>query len=392
MNRDGSHSAGETGRPGGFKRWIIVLGIVVVVVIALGVIKFFQISQAIAGHMAFELPPETVTTIVVAEDQWPTTLTSVGTLKPVNGLMLRADLAGTVDAITFESGAPVKKGAILVQQDVSEEQAQLRAAEARRKLAELNLKRSQGLLDKRVSSQSDYDQAAAESLQAQAALEQIQAVIAKKTIRAPFDGLAGIRRLNAGEYLQQGDPIVQLQSLDPIYVDFSLPQQDLASVKPGTEVRVTPSGASGGSYEGTVTAVDSVVEESTRNFLVQATLRNTNGELRPGMFAQVEILLPGERSVLSVPATAISYAPYGDSVFVLEQMNDEKRGKSFLGVRQAVVHLGDSRGDRVEILSGLRVGDEVATSGTFKLRPNIAVAVNNEVQPGNDLAPKPEDR
>jgi len=392
MNDGVMEKTGEKKSLRGFKRWIIVLGIVFAIIVGLGLVKFLQIRQAIAGHMAFELPPETVTTVVVAEEKWPTTLTSVGTLKPVNGLMLRADLAGTVDAITFESGSQVKKGAILVQQDVSEEQAQLRAAEARRRLAELNLKRSQGLLDKRVSSQSDYDQAAAESLQAQAALEQIQAVIAKKTIQAPFDGLTGIRRLNIGEYLQQGDPIVQLQSLDPIYVDFSLPQQDLASVKAGTRVNVMPSGTAGGPFVGTVSAIDSVVEEATRNFLVQATLRNADGALRPGMFAQVEVLLPGERAVLSVPATSVSYAPYGDSVFVLEQMTDEKRGKSFLGVRQAVVKLGESRGDRVEILSGIRAGDEVATSGIFKLRPNAAVAVNNEVQPGNEIAPKPEDR
>jgi membrane fusion protein (multidrug efflux system) len=306
--------------------------------------------------------------------------------------MLRADLGGKVVAIKFESGSPVKKGDILVQQDISEETAQLRAAEARRRLAELNLQRSQGLLDKRVSSQSDYDQTAAEALQAQAAREQIQAVIEKKTIRAPFDGIAGIRRINVGEYLQAGDPIVQVQALDPIYVDFSLPQQDLDNVQPGSIVKVRPSGIASDPFEGAVTAIDAVVDESTRNFLVQATLKNPAGTLRPGMFAQVEVLVPGERSVVSIPATAVSYAPYGDSVFVLEQMTDEKQEKTYTGVRQTFVKLGEARGDRIEILFGLKAGDEVATSGIFKLRPNAAVVVNNEVQPGNDLNPTPADR
>jgi membrane fusion protein (multidrug efflux system) len=392
MNHPEPDNAVTRRTSGSLRKWFLVLGLTIGLIAALGVIKFLQISAAIAGHASFELPPETVTTVVVSDDNWPTTLTSVGTLKPVNGLMLRADLGGKVVAIKFESGSPVKKGDILVQQDISEETAQLRAAEARRRLAELNLQRSQGLLDKRVSSQSDYDQTAAEALQAQAAREQIQAVIEKKTIRAPFDGIAGIRRINVGEYLQAGDPIVQVQALDPIYVDFSLPQQDLDNVQPGSIVKVRPSGIASDPFEGAVTAIDAVVDESTRNFLVQATLKNPAGTLRPGMFAQVEVLVPGERSVVSIPATAVSYAPYGDSVFVLEQMTDEKQEKTYTGVRQTFVKLGEARGDRIEILSGLKAGDEVATSGIFKLRPNAAVVVNNEVQPGNDLNPTPADR
>lgn len=375
-----------------FLKWGAVFSAVLLVFVILGGVKYFQIRAAIAGHMAFSMPPESVTTVLVAEQKWPGVLTAVGSLKPVAGLVLRADLAGDIDAIGFESGARVKKGDLLVQQDVSEERAQLRAAEARQRLAELNLTRFQGLLAKRVSSQSDYDQSAAESLQAQAKCEEIKAVIEKKTIRAPFDGLAGIRMVNAGEYLQPGQAIVPIQSLSPIYVNFSLPQQDLADVEVGSVVRVTLSGARGRVFEGKVTAVDSVVNEATRNFLAQGTLENPDGLLRPGMFAGVEVVLPAEKPVLAIPATSISYAPYGDSVFVVREMKNEKSGKSYKGVTQQFVKLGEARGDMVDVLSGIAAGDEVVTSGVFKLRPNAAVAVNNEIRPPEALSPQPADQ
>jgi membrane fusion protein (multidrug efflux system) len=338
------------------------------------------------------MPPEAITTVVVQSQEWPGTLTAVGTIKPVNGLTLRADLAGNVESIGFQSGVAVRKGDLLVQQDISEEQAQLRAAQARQQLAEANLRRFKGLLDKRVSSQSDYDATAAEYLQAQAKCQEISAVIEKKTIRAPFDGMAGIRMVNEGEYLQPGQEIVPLQSMSPIYANFSLPQQNLADVHVGSTVKVTSSGAAGKVFEGKVTAVNSIVDEATRNFLVQATLENPEGLLRPGMFVGVEVILPGTKSVLAIPATSISYAPYGDSVFVLSEMADEKSGKKFTGVDQHFVKLGEARGDQVQILSGIQSGDEIASSGIFKLRPKAAVKVNNQVQPPTDLAPQTEDR
>ena len=373
-------------------KWIIAVAAVLAVIAGLGGYKYLQISAAMAGHMSFAMPPEAITTVPVQEQKWPGTLTAVGSLKPVNGLVLRADLAGDIERIGFESGAAVRKGDLLVQQDVSEEQAQLRAAQARQQLAELNLRRFKGLLDKRVSSQSDYDQTTAEYLQAQARCEEIKALIEKKTIRAPFDGMAGIRMVNAGEYLQPGQEIVPLNSMSPIYVNFSLPQQNLADIRVGSVVRVTSSGANGEVVEGKITAVNSVVEESTRNFLVQATLENPDGVLRPGMFVGVEVVLPGEKSLLAVPVTAISYAPYGDSVFVVEEMDDEQTGKKYLGVHQHFVKLGESRGDQVEILSGIKAGEIVATSGIFKLRPKAAVIVNNETQPPAELAPQTQDR
>jgi membrane fusion protein, multidrug efflux system len=373
-------------------KWVIAIAVVVALFGGLGAFKYFQIRAAIAGHMSFSMPPEAITTVVVKEQQWPGTLTAVGTIKPVNGLTLRADLAGNVESIGFESGAKVHKGDLLVQQDITEEQAQLRAAQARQQLAEANLRRFKGLLDKRVSSQSDYDATAAEYLQAQAKCQEISAVIEKKTIRAPFDGMAGIRMVNDGEYLQPGQEIVPFQSMSPIYANFSLPQQNLADVHIGSVVKVSPSGTGGKAFEGKVTAVNSVVDEATRNFLVQATLENPEGFLRPGMYVGVEVVLPGTKPVLAVPGTSISYAPYGDSVFVVKEMADEKTKKKFTGVDQQFIKLGEARGDQIEILSGIQAGDEIASSGIFKLRPKASVKVNNQVQPPTDLVPQTEDR
>lgn len=374
------------------RRWVVAIVVVVAVFAGLGAFKYFQIQAAIAGHMSFSMPPEAITTVVVKEQQWPGTLTAVGTIKPVNGLTIRADLAGNVVSIGFESGAKMRRGDLLVQQDISEEQAQLRAAQARQQLAEANLRRFKGLLDKRVSSQSDYDATAAEYLQAQAKCQEISAVIEKKTIRAPFDGMAGIRMVNDGEYLQPGQQIVPFQSMSPIYANFSLPQQNLADVQIGSVVKVSPSGADGKVFEGKVTAVNSVVDEATRNFLVQATLENPEGFLRPGMYIGVQVVLPGTKPVLALPATSISYAPYSDSVFVVKEMADEKSGKKFTGVDQRLVKLGEARGDQVEIVSGIQAGDEIASSGIFKLRPKASVQVNNQLQPPADLAPRTEDR
>lgn len=369
-----------------------VIGAVIIVVICLALVKFLQIQAIRSMQMAHEFPPETVTSIIVKEQKWPSILQAIGTVKPIDGLILSADLPGSISAILFESGAQVKKGDLLVQQEISEEQAQLQAAEARKRLAELNLNRLKGLLGKSVASQSDYDAAAAEYVEAEARCKEIQAVIEKKTIRASFDGLTGIRMVNLGEYLRPGDKIVPLQALNPLYVNFSLPQQNLALVKVGDIVRVLPSGKEEKLAEGKITAVDSLIDEATRNFLIQATLENSDGLLRPGMFVRVEVLLPEERSVLAVPATSISYAPYGNFVFITREMKNERTGKIYLGVHQQFVKLGETRGDQVEILSGIQPGDEIVTSGVFKLRPNTAVAINNEIQPGNELMPKVEDR
>jgi len=372
------------------KKVSLTIAAVVVFVFLLATYKGVSIYLAIQQGKNFTMPPEAITSIVVAEEKWRETVPAIGTVRAVNGVELSADLAGVVASIHFESGTHVKKGDLLVQQDIGPETGQLRAAESKQALALINVNRAKGLLEKRVNSQSAYDEAAALFLQTQANSDEIRATIARKTIRAPFDGLLGIRQVDIGQYLQPATPIVSLQQLDPIYVNFSLPQQRLPQLQVGRQVIVKAAGLESEVFEGKITAVNAIVTESTRNIQVQATLPNTKGLLRPGMFVSVEVVMPEEKTLLSVPSTAISYAPYGDSIFIVEEQKDPK-GKVYKGVRQQIVKLGEAQGDRVEVVSGLKAGEEVATSGIFKLRPNAAVQINNSVQPSNELKPNPED-
>jgi membrane fusion protein (multidrug efflux system) len=295
-----------------------------------------------------------------------------------------------VHKINFESGQTVEEGDLLVQLEISQEQAQLRSAEAQMRLAGANLLRQQNLLKSRVSAQVDFDTAQAEYDQAVAKVEEVKALIDKKTIRAPFSGVLGIRAVNLGQYLQSGAQVAPLQSLDPIYVNFWLPQQYLGQIGAGQPVSVRADGLPDITFEGKINAVDAVIDEATRNVRVQATLPNPKGLLRPGMFVNTEVPLASTTSHIVLPATAIQFAPYGDMVYIIEQIKGPD-GKTYQGVRQQVVKVGESRGDRVAILSGVNAGEEVVTSGVFKLRPGVAVQVNNNIQPENSELPKPED-
>jgi membrane fusion protein, multidrug efflux system len=327
---------------------------------------------------------------VATAETWPATLEVIGTVAAVQGVTVSADLPGTIDRVTFDSGQAVREGDLLVQLDTRQEQAQLSAVEAARELTRLNFGRMRGLLEERVVSQAEYDRATAEQGQAEARVGEIRAAIERKTIRAPFTGILGIRQVNRGQYLAGGDPIVSLQSLNPIYVNFGVPQQELGSVRFGRPVRVTAGDLGGIEFTGTVTAIDAVVDEATRNVEVQATLANPGGKLRPGMFVQTRVTLGEGRSVIPVPASAISYAPYGDSVFVVDGPK-APAGQASRAVHQQFVKVEGSRGDQVAIVSGINGGEEVVTSGVFKLRNGAAVQINNTTQPGNDPAPKPED-
>jgi membrane fusion protein (multidrug efflux system) len=372
------------------KRMILMLGITAVLVSALGFVKLRQF-QAMAGQAAsFQPPPEAVTTIVAQQENWPATLTAIGTAAAVQGVTVSADLPGTVARIAFESGQPVRQGAVLVELDTRQEHAQLAAGEAERDLAQVNFRRMAGLLEERVISRAEYDRAMADNKQSGAKVGEIRATIERKTIRAPFSGILGIRQVNLGQYLAAGDPIVPLQSLHPIYVNFGVPQQDAGQARVGRRVRITAEDLSGVEFPGRVTAINAVVDEATRNIQVQATLANPDGKLRPGMFVQVEVILGSSRPVLALPASAISYAPFGDSVFVVTDLKGPN-GETYRGVRQRFVKLGGARGDQMAVVSGIEAGDEVVTSGVFKLRNGAAVLVNNKVQPANDRAPKPED-
>ncbi|MBP7146385.1 MAG: efflux RND transporter periplasmic adaptor subunit [Acidobacteria bacterium] len=371
------------------KRMIIMLVGVVLFLAALGMVKFKQIQAAVAQASSFQPPPEAVTTVVARVEQWPNDLNSVGTVEPERGVMVSADLPGIVESISFESGTHVAAGEVLAKLDTSQERAQLASAEAQRELAEANLRRMTELRDEGVISQAEYDQAAATAKQSTASVGEIRATIERKTIRAPFAGIVGIRQVNLGQYLAPGTPVVPLQSLDPIHVDFAIPQQQVSRVKLGAEVGVTADGLPG-PITGRVTAVDSVIDEATRNVQVQATFDNPRGVLRPGMFVEAQLALGASSSAIALPASAISYAPYGDSVFVVEQMKSPE-GQPYRGVRQQFVKLGPARGDLVAVLDGVKAGEEVVTSGGFKLRNGAAVQVNNEIQPASDRAPQPED-
>jgi membrane fusion protein, multidrug efflux system len=300
-----------------------------------------------------------------------------------------ADLPGTVDRIGFEAGQAVREGEVLALLDTKQEQAQLAAAEAQRDLARLNYQRMEGLLNENVISRAEFDRATADYRQSDARVGEIKATIERKTIRAPFAGILGIRHVNLGQYLSAGDALVTLQSLNPIYVNFGVPQQAIQQMRAGRGVRVTVDDLPGVDFAGRITAIDSVVDESTRNVQVQATLANPSGKLRPGMFVQAEVRLGSTSQIVTLPASAISYAPYGNSVFVVSDLQDQG-GKSYRGVRQVFVKVGTARGDQVSILSGVKGGDEVVTSGVFKLRNGAAVLVNNKVKPANSRSPKPE--
>lgn len=372
------------------KRMIQMLAIVIVIIAVLGFIKFQQISAGIAAGKSFQPPPEAVTTVVAASEQWASTLDAVGGIAATQGVMLSADLSGVVDRIAFESGQRVAKGQLLVALDTRQERAQLAAADAQRDLAKLSLDRARTLLAQQAIAQADFDQVAAQFKQADAAAAAVQAAIDRKTIRAPFAGVTGIRQVNLGQYVQSGDPIVPLQSVERAFVDFSVPQQDLAALRVGAVVHVSVDSSSADEVSGKVTAINPVVDSDTRNVQVQATVPNPGGRLRAGMYARVRVVLGRGSAVVALPATAINYAPYGNSVFIVEDIKGPD-GKTYRGVRQQFVQLGRSLGDQVGVLTGVKPGQEVVTSGVFKLRPGAAVVVNNKVTPGNSPAPKPED-
>lgn len=371
------------------KRLILVLGVMAVVIMALGFAKFRQIESAVHAG-AFQPPPEAVTSLVTQREQWPASMTAIGTIEAVHGVMVSADLPGTVARINFDSGKAVREGEILVELDTRQERAQLASLEAQRDLAKVNFGRMQELVNAGVISRMDYDQATAQQKATEANVAEIRATIDRKTIRAPFSGILGIRKVNLGQYLPAGSPVVSNQSLNPIYVNVGVPQQAAAQVHVGRNLRVTTEDVAGKVFAGSVTAIDSEVDPTTRNIQVQATLSNPEGKLRPGMFVQVEMPLGASRSVIALPASAINYAPYGDSVFVITDLKDPT-GKTYRGVRQQFVKVEGARGDQVAVISGLNPGQEVVTSGVFKLRNGAAVQVNNKVQPGNSPAPKPED-
>ncbi|PVV24692.1 MAG: efflux transporter periplasmic adaptor subunit [gamma proteobacterium symbiont of Ctena orbiculata] len=351
------------------------------------VIKLKQFETMGAAQM--EMPPETVTSDQVRSVRWPNTVSATGSLVAVQGVTVSAELGGKIEEIAFKSGDRVEKGDLLVRIDITAEQAQLRSAEAAAKLARINLDRNRDLRANKTVSQADLDSAEANYKQATAQVDNVRATIAKKTLRAPFAGQLGLRQVNLGQIIEQGTPVVTLQTIDPIYVDFSFPQQQYSILIPGTEVHIRTDAAPDQVFSGKILAVNPEIDQMTRSVRVRAKLSNEGELLRPGMFANVEVLLADDEEVLAIPATAVLYAPYGDTVFVIDEVEDEASGKKQQVLRQQVVRLGDTQGDFVAVVTGLNEGDSVVTSGVFKLRPKMAVVVNNTLAPDAQMEPNP---
>jgi membrane fusion protein (multidrug efflux system) len=363
---------------------------IVIVLLAFAVIagvKVLQIKKLIG--MNFSMPPETISSAVAQPDQWPKTLPAVGSVNAEQGVIVAPEIAGTVSEIDFESGATVNKGDLLIKLDASTEEAQLRSMEAMSELMKVTAERTRKLRADNTSSQSELDQAEANLKQASANADNIRALIEKKTIRAPFAGKLGIRLVSLGQQLDVGKGIVSLQSLTPVFVDFSLPQQDLSVLQTGLTVQVTSDAYPDKKFSGTLTAINPDLDTATRSVQLRAKFDNADQLLRPGMFVNVEVVLPGDENVLTIPATAVLSAPYGDAVYVIEPQ--VANGKTNLVAQQKFIRTGRAHGDFVSVESGLKPGDRVVTAGIFKLHNGDFVQENNnpDDSPKASLTPNP---
>ncbi len=369
---------------------IAILGLIVVFA-ALALVKFDQIKSMIAAGETMRPPPTAVTAIDVQRVSWESSLQTIGTLEAAQGVVITADLSGRVTRLYFDGGELVETGDLLLEQDVSTESTQLSAAESDLVLAQNNLDRVERLFKSNVVSLSEIDAARSQASLAKAQVDNINSSLDKKQISAPFSGRLGLRLVDIGQDLSQGVSIVSLQAFDPMRVNFSLPQKALATVRSGLEVRVTTTAVPGKTFVGKITAIDTEIDSNTRTVRAQATLDgkadNADGQLPdllPGMFANVEVVLPVERELLMIPLTAVSFATFGDSVFILEE-NDESQ----LIARQQFVQLGERRGDFVEVRKGLEASQTIANDGVFKLRTGAPVIVNEDgTEP--ELKPQPD--
>jgi len=369
------------------KKYILTILAVLLVVGGLAGIKALQIRGMIAQKSKFAMPPTVVTSTKAQHEEWGESITAVGSLTAVQGVEVAAALEGQVVRIDFTAGAKVQAGDLLAAQDITTESAQLREAKSAAVLAKTNLDRHRKLVASGSVSKAEFDNAEASYQEATARADNIQSVIAKKTIRAPFAGRLGIRQINLGQILKVGQPIVSLQAMDPLFVDFSLPQQQLARIRSGLTVEVSGDTLGSQVVTGSITTINPGIDQATRTVKVQATVANPDENLHPGMFVDVAIILPERQPMLVIPATAVLYAPYSDSVFIIEDNKDGKPGKV---IRQQFVRLGEKRGDFMAVLSGLQPDDEIASTGVFKLRNGQAVVIDNSITPEFHLTPKPE--
>ena len=367
----------------------IAMALLIAIVAFIVGTKFLQIGKMMS--MPRTMPPTTVTSVTVKEDDWAPRLTAVGSVSAVQGAIVSTELAGVVSEINFENGAEAKKGEVLMKLDASQEEALLRSAEADAQLAKTDLERARDLAIKKVVSGAEFDSAQSKFTRSNAVVDQMRSSISKKIIIAPFDGQLGIRQVNVGQMINAGQQVVGLTALDPVYVDFALPDQFLSKLSKDLEVTVLSDAFPGRQFKGKLTAINSMVDPVTRNVSLQATLQNPDHALHPGMFAKVEVALSETKKTIVIPGSAVSYAPYGDSVFVIEKQKDPKTGKESEMLRQQFVRIGEARGDFVAVTQGLKAGETVVSTGVFKLRNGMAVTVNNDLAPKPQLNPKPED-
>ena len=368
--------------------WKAIAGLVILIILLVG-LKAMQIAKMMGSPMV--MPPTTVSSVVVKEEDWAPKLSAVGSVSAVQGAVVSTELGGVVSKIAFENGSTAKKGDLLMQLDTSAEEAQLHSAEADLALARADVERSRDLAARKVISRADSDSAESKFNRLNAVVDQMRSNIRKKTVVAPFDGQLGIRQVNVGQSIDARLPVVQLTALDPVFVDFSLPEQYLSQLSNGLDVNVRVDALPDHDFKGKLTAVNSMVDSVTRNVTAQATLQNPEHTLRPGMFAKVEVVLPTKGKALVIPGSAVSYAPFGDSVYIIETKKDPKTRKDSQTLRQQFVRIGEARGDFVSVTQGLKGGETIVSTGVFKLRNGMSVTINNELAPKPQINPNPVD-
>jgi membrane fusion protein (multidrug efflux system) len=385
-------SSGRQLRPN-LRRWafwaflaLLIVGMVVGGLLVIKLLQFKAMSDATAQMV---VPPEPVNVVTVLERSWQPRISAVGSITAVQGTVVSTEAEGVVRSIKFDAGSEVETGTELVQLDIEVEQAELRAAEAAAELARISFNRARELIGTRSISQAEFDSADANLKQSEAKVDNLRAVISRKIVRAPFTGKLGIKRISVGDFLEKGSPLVSLQSLDPVHVEFSVPQQRLGELVDGLKVIVSSDAYPGQNFEGEITAINSEIDPATRNIRVQATLGNSDGRLRPGMFVTTELILARSETALFIPATAVQHSPFGDSVFLVEEGNAGTGEGTPLVAQQQFVRLGERHGDYVVVTEGLNVGDQVVSAGGFKLRPGVPVVIDNTLAPTFEFEPTP---
>jgi len=333
-------------------------------------------------------PPSTVSVTTPQTGTWETRYKSVGSIEPVRGILIETEGPGVIDTINFENGQKVKKNELLVQLDIDVEKAQLRAAEATVQLSKTEFARATRLRESGNVPQSDLDRAAADLERAEAEIQNLKALIARKTIKAPFDGRLGIRQINLGQYVPTGAPIVSLQADEQVYVNFSLPQKVLSKIQTGMKLEVVSDAYPERTFVGSLTAISPEIDPATRSVALQGALDNPESLLRSGLFVNIELVSDQAEEVLLIPSTAILYAPYGNSVYVVESQKSEDGSEARLIAKQKFIRIGRARGDFVSVLSGLEPDEQIVSSGAFKLRNGAAIIINNELEPKAQLDPE----